>query len=151
MCKNFFRTFVASLLICSMLVVPGFAEDAIVSGSDVNVRSGPGINYPVVACLPRNAAITVTDRSNGDWYAISYNGVSGFMSSRYIDIVDNEGDYEITVNKTLINADKLEAKETFAFELYKYDNDAKEKVGSAIATANINIDAVYHFFYSLFN
>ena len=99
MCKNFFRTFVASLLICSMLVVPGFAEDAIVSGSDVNVRSGPGVNYPVVACLPRNAAITVTDRSNGDWYAISYNGVSGFMSSRYIDIVDNEGDYEITFDE----------------------------------------------------
>lgn len=86
--KNFFRTFFAALVISSMLVVPGFAEEARVSGSDVNVRSGPGVNYSVVACLPRNAAITVTDRSNGDWYAISYNGITGFMSSRYINIVE---------------------------------------------------------------
>ena len=95
--KNFFRTFIAALLISSMLVVPGFAEDATVSGSDVNVRSGPGVNYSVVACLPRNAAITVTDRSNGDWYAISYNGITGFMSSRYINIVDS-GSNDIVVD-----------------------------------------------------
>ena len=93
--KNFFRTFLAALLISSMLVVPGFAEEAKVSGSDVNVRSGPGVNYPVVACLPRNAAITVTDRSNGDWYAINYNGITGFMSSRYISIQDGASSDQI--------------------------------------------------------
>lgn len=84
--KNFLRTFVAAVLICSMLVTPAYAESAKVTGSDVNVRSGPGINYGVVACLPRGAAITVTDSSNSDWYAISYKGITGFMSSRYISI-----------------------------------------------------------------
>lgn len=95
--KNFLRTFVAAVLICSMLVIPAYAEEATVSGSDVNVRSGPGVNYPVVACLSRNTPITVTDRSNGDWYAISCNGISGFMSSRYISIVD-AGSTDLTVD-----------------------------------------------------
>lgn len=95
--KNFFRTFIAAVLISSMLVVPGFAEEAKVSGSDVNVRSGPGVNYSVVACLPRNAAITVTDRSNSDWYAISYNGITGFMSSRYVSVVE-AGSSDIVVD-----------------------------------------------------
>ena len=82
--KNFFRTLLCMLLIGSMLTVPGFAEGATVSGSEVNVRSGPGLNYPVVDCLPRSAAVTVTDCSNSDWYAIRYEGGSGFMSSRYL-------------------------------------------------------------------
>ena len=84
--KNFFRTFVAALLICALLVTPAYAESAKVSGSDVNIRSGPGINYSVVACLPRGADITITDSSNSDWYAVNYNGITGFMSSRYISI-----------------------------------------------------------------
>ena len=78
--------FLAAVLICSMLVTPAYAESAKVTGSEVNIRSGPGINYSVVACLPRGAAITVTDSSNSDWYAVSYKGITGFMSSRYISI-----------------------------------------------------------------
>ena len=87
--KNFFRTFVAALVMGSMLVTPAFAQEASVTGSDVNVRSGPGVNYPIVDNLPRNAVIEVTDQSNGDWYAISYDGGSGFMSSRYIGFMDS--------------------------------------------------------------
>lgn len=96
--KNFLRTFIAAVLICSMLVIPAYAEEATVSGSDVNVRSGPGVNYPVVICLSRNTPITVTDRSNGDWYAINYNGTTGFMSSRYISMADSGSSGQIVVD-----------------------------------------------------
>lgn len=87
MSKKFLRTLIAVLLVCAMLPLPtAFAESATVTGSDVNLRSGPGTNYPVVDCLPKGAAVTVTDRSNADWYAVSYNGGTGYMSSRYLKI-----------------------------------------------------------------
>lgn len=84
--KKCFRILVAALLISALLVVPAFAEGAVVTGSGVNLRSGPGLNYQVVDCLPKGASVTVTDRSNGEWYAVSYNGTSGFMSSHYLSI-----------------------------------------------------------------
>lgn len=87
--KRIFRTLVAVVLICSMLIIPAYAEGAYVSGSSVNVRSGPGTNYPVVDCLAKNSSVTVTNMSNSDWYAIEYNGKSGFMSSRYLSISDS--------------------------------------------------------------
>jgi len=45
-----------------------------------------------VDCLPKGARITVNDRSNSSWYAVEYQGNSGFMSSAYISV--EEEDYE---------------------------------------------------------
>lgn len=87
--KNVLKTLVAAALICTMLIVPAFAEGAVVTGSEVNLRSGPGTNYRIVDCMTRGANVTVTDRSNGSWYAVDHNGVSGFMSSSYLKITED--------------------------------------------------------------
>lgn len=89
--KKILRTAVAALLIFSMMTATAFAEAAVVTGSDVNIRSGPGVNYRVLECLPKGASVTVTDRSNSDWYAVEYNGMSGFMSSRYLSVTEDSG------------------------------------------------------------
>jgi len=96
--KNIIRTIIAAVLICSMLTVPAFAESAVVTGNDVNMRSGPGMNYRVVDCLPRNTPVQITDRSNSDWYAVDYNGITGFMSSRYLSITEGGVSVEISGN-----------------------------------------------------
>lgn len=98
--KNTFRTVVAAVLICALLVIPAFAESAVVTGSGVNVRSGPGTNYKTIDCLAKGTVVTVTDRSNADWYAISYNGITGFMSSRYLSITDDNASSGSTVTGT---------------------------------------------------
>ena len=99
MSKKFLRTLIALLLVCCMLPVPmAFAESATVTGSDVNMRSGPGTGYPVVNCLPRGTAVTVTDRSNPDWYAVTYDGQSGFISSRYLEISEESSDAVIVTD-----------------------------------------------------
>ena len=99
MSKKFLRTLIALLLVCCMLPVPmAFAESATVTGSDVNMRSGPGTGYPVVKCLPRGTAVTVTDRSNPDWYAVTYDGQSGFMASRYLEISEESSDAVIVTD-----------------------------------------------------
>ena len=99
MSKKFLRTLIALLLVCCMLPAPmALAESATVTGSDVNMRSGPGTGYPVVNCLPRGTAVTVTDRSNPDWYAVSYDGQSGFMSSRYLEISEESSEAVIVTD-----------------------------------------------------
>lgn len=53
-----------------------------VSGS-LNVRKGPGTTYAVVGKLRNGDKVTVTGSTDG-WYAISYDGGTGYVSSAYI-------------------------------------------------------------------
>ena len=88
--KKALRISVAAALIASMMSVPAYAESAVVTGNGVNMRSGPGTNYRVIDSLPRGATVNVSDRSNGSWYAVDYNGSSGFMSSSYLSITEED-------------------------------------------------------------
>ena len=89
--KNFFRTVAATLTMASLMSLTAFAETGTVTGSQVNVRRGPGIGYGVVDCLPKGSRVEVTDMSDSSWYAVKYQGGSGFMSSAYLSVA--RGDY----------------------------------------------------------
>ena len=55
----------------------------------VNVRSGPGTNYSSKTVIASGTSITVTDRSNSEWYAVKLsNGMTGYIYSIYIRIED---------------------------------------------------------------
>lgn len=82
--KNCFRTLAATLAIGSLMHIPAWAESAVITGSEVNLRAGPGTNYRIVDCLDWGTRVNVTDRSNGAWYAIEVDGETGFMSSAYL-------------------------------------------------------------------
>ncbi len=84
--KQIIRFLILASLICLALAVTAFADDATVTGDDVNMRSGPGTNYDIIACLEKGATVTVNDCSNYYWYNVTYNGRTGFMSSSYLKI-----------------------------------------------------------------
>ena len=84
--KYVFRTLAFAALFCILLTVSVFAEDAEITGNDVNFRSGPGTDYAIYDCLPKGTVVTVTDRSNGEWYGVTYGGHSGFISSAYLSV-----------------------------------------------------------------
>ena len=88
--KKFLRTLLCALLIVSMMHVPAWAETAVVTGNEVNMREGPGTNFRVVDCLPRGAEVTVTDRSNAPWYCVEYDGQTGFMSASFLEVNEEE-------------------------------------------------------------
>lgn len=67
-----------------------YAEDAVVTGNEVNVRTGPGLNYSAFTSLKRNTVVTVTDRSNPDWYQVSWSGGVGYISSTFLRIEAEE-------------------------------------------------------------
>lgn len=96
MCRKFLRIFVCLLLVCSMLTVPSFAESAVITGSKVNVRSGPGTEYYAIASLERNTPVDIVNRYSDAWYEINYNGILGYVSSAYLSTADS-GSTGITV------------------------------------------------------
>lgn len=88
--RTIIRTLAAALAFASLMSVPAWAETAVVTGSEVNVRSGPGTNYRVIDCLPYGTEVNVTDQSNATWYAVDFDGQSGFMSAQYLSIRDQQ-------------------------------------------------------------
>lgn len=54
-----------------------------VTADTLNVRSGAGTSYTVIGTLSKGKAVTVTGQS-GDWYKISYNGKTAYVSKKYI-------------------------------------------------------------------
>ncbi len=54
-----------------------------VTGSGVNMRSGPGTSYSVLATLPKNTSVTLAGRSGG-WYKVRYGSLTGYVSGDYI-------------------------------------------------------------------
>ena len=56
----------------------------------LNVRSGAGTNYGIVGTLAANATVNILGQE-GSWYKVSCNGVTGYVSSSYIRVNDNNG------------------------------------------------------------
>ena len=84
--KQLIRFLILASLICLALTVTAYADEATVTGNEVNMRSGPGTNYEVIDCLEKGATVTVNDCSNYYWYNVTYNGKTGFMASGYLKI-----------------------------------------------------------------
>ena len=99
--KKPFRTLLCALLIASMMGASAWAETAVVTGNEVNMREGPGTNFRVVDCLPSGAEVTVTDRSNAPWYCVEYDGQTGFMSASFLEISEEEAPQQQTGNNDL--------------------------------------------------
>ena len=53
-----------------------------VTGNSVRIRSGPGTGYGQIGSVNAGTTLTVTGKS-GDWYQVSYNGQTGYISATY--------------------------------------------------------------------
>ena len=54
-----------------------------VTGSDVNLRSGAGMNAGVVTVLGQGSAVTIKGRS-GDWYQVGTGSGDGYINASYV-------------------------------------------------------------------
>lgn len=82
------RQFKILALICIFtLILPlaAMADTGTVTGSVLNVRSGPGIQYTVVGSLYQDTQVEILD-SQGGWYQIEYRTLKGWVSGDYIDV-----------------------------------------------------------------
>lgn len=62
------------------------ASGVVTSGiSNLNVRSGPGMNYSILGTLDGGVKVTIIAK-NGDWYKIKYSNGSAYVSNQYITV-----------------------------------------------------------------
>lgn len=64
---------------------PAQAVDPVVTADSLNVRSGPGTDYPRIGSLVRGNKVTILS-TEGDWYYISMGDVTGYVSAAYISL-----------------------------------------------------------------
>lgn len=62
----------------------GATGTAYVVDGSLNLRSGPGLSYAVLAVMPDGAAVTLTGESGNGFLGVVYNGTSGFAFADYL-------------------------------------------------------------------
>lgn len=78
------RMILLILLSCISLFCSKNADETTVTTANVNVRSGPGINYEVLATLPSKTEVSPTQISKDGWRQVKYHGDVAWISSNYL-------------------------------------------------------------------
>ena len=91
--------FAALTIVASFFPVTAFAEQATVTGSEVNVRSGPGMAFSITGSLKRGTVVEVLNRSSDSWYQVSWGSGSGYISSAYLQLEAESGTASVTVSQ----------------------------------------------------
>lgn len=75
----------------SAAVRPANATDAIVTSDTLNVRSGPGTNYPIAGSLKKGDGVEIVGRSkDSKWAKLSYSDMKeAWASAQYLEISIN--------------------------------------------------------------
>lgn len=78
----------ASAVLAAGALAPAMAEAAVrgFATGDVNLRAGPGTNYPVVTTLEAGDRVTIFGCVRGySWCDVNWRGFRGWVSARYLD------------------------------------------------------------------
>ena len=94
--KQHICALVLSAFLPFLLSVSACADQAVVTGNEVNVRNGPGTVYSISSSVSRDTTVEVLDRSNPDWYQISWDGKSGYVSSQFLSFTEDRNSAEVT-------------------------------------------------------
>jgi uncharacterized protein YgiM (DUF1202 family) len=73
----------------------GPGNQAVVEVDGLALRSGAGLNCPVLTRMPKGVTVTVvsgpTSADNYDWYQVTYNGKTGYAAGQYLSGVSGGG------------------------------------------------------------
>ncbi len=87
--KNLIGLLFIAVMLIMVLPDQACASSGVITGSVVNVRSGPGSNYTIDGNLLRDTEVQIIE-TQGDWYKISKGSLSGWVSSSLIEITQEE-------------------------------------------------------------
>lgn len=57
-----------------------------VTTSDLNLRSGSGVNFNIITVIPKNSTVESIGSHAGDFVNVIYNGINGFVAQKYLKI-----------------------------------------------------------------
>ena len=71
----------------------------VINNPTLNVRGGPGTNYPVVGRANNGERYDVTGKnSQGSWYQIDFNGQNGWVAGEYVALEGDSGAVQVAAN-----------------------------------------------------
>lgn len=120
--------------------------------SALNVRSGPGTEYPVIGGVSSGAELSIISKA-GDWWKIKYNGGEAYVSGKYVDTnaklassteVAMSGKGVVRVNTSL----NVRSEPWGAIEGKLKNGDAVEVVAKAGNWYKIKYNGKYSYVYS---
>jgi hypothetical protein len=70
--------------------IPGeaFTTNTFITLYALNLRPSPSTNLHRIAVAPAGSYVQVTDFRDGEWYAVTFNGMCGYMFAQYLKPVD---------------------------------------------------------------
>jgi N-acetylmuramoyl-L-alanine amidase len=88
-CRSYIKKAIKTLFLAAIAIIilidPALAASGTITGSVVNIRSGPGINYEIAGNLYQNTKVEVLEKNN-DWVKIKTSSLTGWVSSSLINI-----------------------------------------------------------------
>ncbi len=109
------------------LIKPSALEEKFVTNTNVNVRSGPGMEYSKIGFLKKGIIVTIIDYENG-WYKIDFNDTEGYVFSELISLYkEPEVETKIveSVNTTAYDGEDRE----LAIAIFDKVNAYRESIG----------------------
>lgn len=86
--KNKIALLMVLCLLASALLAYKMPSKGKTTASALNVRTGPGMSYPVLQTVPSGTAVDIID-VKGSWYQVNVVGRSGvFVHSSYVKITE---------------------------------------------------------------
>jgi uncharacterized protein YgiM (DUF1202 family) len=71
------------------------ADGKVVNTAKVNIRKGPDNTTEILKTVSSGTLLNITGKASNGWYRVVYDGVTGYVSNKYLEIVSGT-----TVNKT---------------------------------------------------
>ncbi|MEX0956593.1 MAG: DUF1236 domain-containing protein [Rhizobiaceae bacterium] len=119
------RMVIGAAVAALMLTGSAYAQTAVTATSDLNIRSGPGPQYPVVGVINVDSQAGLDGCLEGSkWCRVSHNGVDGWAYSDYL-IADYSG-REIIVTERPAEA---------SIPVVTYEGSSGTGAGAAVGTA----------------
>src|SRR5215210_140895 len=79
-------TLVTLELLASLVAAPAASAAPSTVLEELNLRSGPGLGYRVVAVMPAGASVEVSGDPTEGWYPLLYDGLSGWGFGAYLGV-----------------------------------------------------------------
>ena len=93
-------TLLAAVTALAAVTLPASAATLATATTSLNIRTGPGPEYPVIGAIPDKGQATVTGCIQGSlWCQVTYNGKQGWADSQYM--MGNAGGQAVVVSQTV--------------------------------------------------
>ncbi|MFF3022066.1 SH3 domain-containing protein [Gottfriedia sp. NPDC057948] len=67
-----------------VVTITNITDTTYITTSELNLRQTYDASSPLLTVIPVNMVLMVTDKTSNNWYKVSYNGKTGYVSGSYI-------------------------------------------------------------------